>query len=237
MRPIILLLITLFTIGWSDPTGVQNINYTRSQGAIAGRISSTPDYYQRDTAYGAFPGNGAMYCGPAAVSNSLMWLSDNGFPSLVPSSGDRYRDQHSLISELGSKEFMNTRQIGSTVQDLCRGIKKYLQMQGLSGKIVSEGMYDASREFKSDKTVPDYHRIKTFTTDKRAAWLNIGWYKYDSENDTYTKSGGHWVTLVGFSHDDKTGKDFLIIHDPDTKSSFNEYLSSRRDLLRSYYQR
>jgi hypothetical protein len=193
----------------------------------SGCAASAPDYYQRSAAFGGFPGGGTEYCGPVAVSNSLMWLRNHGYPSLVASSGNSFRDQHTLIALLGSSDFMNTRKNGSSVEDLCRGAHKYLAMHGLGGRIKAQGMYYASKEFRDDKKIPDFDEIKAFTTGARAVWLNIGWYTYDSLSNRYEKTGGHWVTSVGYGFDGENFNDnALIVHDPDTKGPANDYLKT-----------
>lgn len=186
------------------------------------RISSIPDYYQKENRFGTYPLNGSMYCGPASVSNSLIWLSKNGFPSLVSSSGNDLLDQHRIIKKLASKDYMNTRSIGSTVQDLCRGIKKYLDEKNVDGSIRFEGMYTVTSEFRGD-SIPDLNQIIKYTKGSRAAWLNIGWYKYDPETNEYQKTGGHWVTLAGYKYENNS--DVLIIKDPATRKWQMEYLN------------
>jgi len=190
-------------------------------------ISSMPDYYQRDTTFGAFPGKGATYCGPVAVSNSLIWFSEHGYPSLIKSSGNTYRDQHELISLLGSPDYMDAGHGGATVESFCRGLKKYLQDCRVNGQIKSEGMYDVSDEFRAEKDVPDFERMKLFTLKDQAVWLNIGWYKFDPSKNIYTKTGGHWVTLVGYGYDQKGyNVNCLIIHDPDANDNSDHFLDT-----------
>jgi hypothetical protein len=190
-------------------------------------ISSMPDYYQRDTTFGVFPDKGATYCGPVAVSNSLVWFSEHGYPSLMKSSGNSYRDQHELISLLGSPDYMDAGHGGATVESFCRGLKKYLQDCRVNGQIESEGMYDVSDEFRAEKNVPDFERMKLFTLENQAVWLNIGWYKFNPSKNIYTKTGGHWVNLVGYGYDEKGyNVNCLIIHDPDTNDNSDHFLDT-----------
>jgi len=45
--------------------------------------------------------------------------------------------------------------------------------------------------------------------------LNVGWYKYYANNDTYVRKGCHWVTVVGYGiNGSNLCEDCLIIHDP-----------------------
>jgi hypothetical protein len=52
-------------------------------GSYTEKALSTPDLYQGDR-QARLPGGGRGYCAPVAVSNSLVWLMHNGFPSLLP---------------------------------------------------------------------------------------------------------------------------------------------------------
>lgn len=218
-----LLLVTIFNCYSPSLLEIESQIEHREAGPVY-CISSIPDYYQRDTAFGNFPGKGATYCGPAAVSNSLIWLSEHGYPSLLKSNGNKYRDQHDLIALLGSPEYMNANNGGATVESFCRGLKKYLHECGVNGKIESEGMYDVSNEFRSEKKVPDFNRIKLISGNE-VAWLNIGWYKFNPKTKTYTKTGGHWVTVVGYGYDQKGyNANSLIIHDPDANDKKDHFI-------------
>jgi hypothetical protein len=44
------------------------------------RIDEIPDYTQTDPAYGGFQPDGNNFCGPASVSNSLMWATTVSAP-------------------------------------------------------------------------------------------------------------------------------------------------------------
>ncbi|NLW31477.1 MAG: hypothetical protein GXY77_08490 [Fibrobacter sp.] len=221
MKSVILILL-FFTVTLTESSPVtKQVKAHRFSSPDYKRISSIPDYYQKENRFGTYPLNGSMHCGPVAVSNSLIWLSKNGVASLVPSSGDDLLDQHNIIEKLASKEYMNTRSIGSTVQDLCRGLKKYLDEKAIEGLLLFEGMYTVTDKFRGD-TRPDLDRIIKHTKGLRAAWLNIGWYRYDPDTNEYRKTGGHWVTLSGYKNENSS--DILIINDPATKERQMEYL-------------
>src|SRR6478609_4203736 len=56
---------------------------------------------------------GKPHCAPAAVSNSLYWLSKNGFPNLQPfQTSEPLTDQAKLVDLLGTE--MNTTENGGT---------------------------------------------------------------------------------------------------------------------------
>jgi hypothetical protein len=189
------------------------------------KIDELPDYYQKDGAYGGFPGGGQVYCAPTAVSNSLMWLADNGYPSLVPASGDRSADQHGVIALLASPTYMRLGPGGVGPYGVTRGLKSYISDRGCDYRSLSyQGWRYVAPEFRGDTTVPDLHRIKAGTIGASNAYINVGWYRHDAGSDTWTRTGGHWVAVVGYGHD---GTDIdtscLIIHDPWTATRYNEY--------------
>jgi hypothetical protein len=86
--------------------------------------------------------------------------------------------------------------------------------------------------FGTGVEVPDLPWIKQGIRGYSSAWLNLGWYNYDAGTDQYTRTGGHWVTLVGYGHDSSLATPtYLIIHDPawgDGSSIFNLYLFLER---------
>ena len=71
------------------------------------KVDSTADMTQTDPA-ARLPNGGRAHCGPVSVSNSLMWLAENGFDKLVTSLPDRRKAQFELARTLGSKKYMNT---------------------------------------------------------------------------------------------------------------------------------
>ena len=64
--------------------------------------------------------------------------------------------------------------------------------------------------------VPSLEFIKRGALGRAAAWVNLGWYKYDPFKKVYRRFRGHWVTLVGFGVDQNgvKSKDTIIVHDP-----------------------
>src|SRR6202034_2187503 len=115
--------------------------------AYLDKVSSTPDLTQTDPR-GQFAENGTNYCAPVAVSNSFVWLSDHGYPKLLPDSGknispankqtELLNRQIALAKILSSPEFMNTKaDEGTYVDNVLLGIKKYVQKQGYAIKQLS----------------------------------------------------------------------------------------------------
>ena len=46
------------------------------------KIFDIPDYTQTDESFGGFQENGNYYCAPVSASNSIIWLSENGYDDL-----------------------------------------------------------------------------------------------------------------------------------------------------------
>jgi len=220
------------------------------------KIFFTPDLTQSDPR-GQFAENGANFCAPVAVSNSFVWLSEHGYPQLLPGKNnnlpdkDKERDtlynQIALAKTLSSSEFMNTKaEEGTYVDEVLLGIKKYILKQGYSIKQLSyQGFRSNLAEFNSGTRNPKLASLKQGIIGKSGVWLNIGWYQSNPASGTYVRVGGHWVTLVGYGVD-KNGKpanNVFVIHNPSARAGatfHNDYvifepiqgvLVSRRGLL------
>lgn len=172
------------------------------------KATQTPDFMQTDRE-GGFAKGGSQYCAPVAVSNSLMYLAANGYDDLRPE-GTAKRAQIALIRTLASKEYMSTSPTMGTDPDrVLAGIEAYVNDAGYSIEELSfEGWRPVPEEYAYSE-LPDLDDVRTAIADAQSAvWLNVGWYTYDEDTGDYKRSGGHWVTVVGYVGDD------LLIHDP-----------------------
>lgn len=172
------------------------------------KASEVPDFLQTDREAG-FAKAGSQFCAPTAVSNSFMWLAENGYDDLRPS-GSAKKAQIALIRALSGPEYMKTSpSIGTDVAQVLAGVEAYVTEAGYT---ISELSYEGWRPVPEDVAAseyPDLDDIKGYVADERSTvWLNVGWYAYDEESEEYVRNGGHWVTVVGYDHDD------LLIHDP-----------------------
>lgn len=173
-------------------------------------INDIPDFTQTNVK-GASSGNGQQYCAPVAVSNSLVWLSNNQHRQLE------------FINTLASKSYMNTSlKNGTGTTGVLRGVDKLsVELFGGYKELVYEGWRKHPQHFSQGVKIPDIERLKTYITKKSAAWINVGWYRYRKQSNEYQRIGGHWVTLVGVE------ADHLIIHDPAPRAGRdfeNEYV-------------
>ena len=172
-------------------------------------LSDIPDFTQTEVV-GSAHGNGQQYCAPAAVSNSLIWLSGKSI------------EQKQLVTMLASDRYMNTDvKIGTGTSELLRGVDRYVKEEFGGYQVL---LYQGWRKHPSDHStnlrVPALSFITRGTTQRSAAWINVGWYKVVAAEKKYVRIGGHWVTLVGYD----LGRNQLILHDPapragQTKSS------------------
>jgi hypothetical protein len=156
-----------------------------------------PDLLQTLNSAG-FSGDGQQFCGPVAVSNSLVWLEGN--------KDETY--QIDLVHKLSSPTYMNTSTVnGTDVFGLTRGIHTYaMERWGKYKTLEYSGWSKSPAQFRSNLKKPTLDWMTSALHRKGAVWLNIGWYNQEGIN--YRRAGGHWVTLVGYER----GK--LVIHDP-----------------------
>jgi len=181
------------------------------------RLNTIPDLIQTDPRAG-FPYGGVHYCGPCAITNSLVWLGENGYERLLPSEGSGLQMQSSLATILASKKYMDTTyEWGTSPASVLNGIAKYLRDCGYEYKQLSyQGWRKVSGKYNTGVGVPELGWVKSGLHGDSAVWLNVGWYKFSRVRNEYRRVGGHWVTLAGFGADESGQEDpnILIIHDP-----------------------
>jgi hypothetical protein len=195
------------------------------------RIDSLPDYYQRDREFGGFPLGGSMYCGPTAAANAILPLL-RLYNCEKNSNGSITEKQqiYEIIKKLGSQSYINTGKSGSGPSQICNGLQKYFRDNGISNvEIRHFGWRDAGIVFQAGNAPPilDSARLSLFKND--AVIVNFGWYDYNTKKNTYTRTGGHWVTLAGYGFNGKSAdSSCIIVHDPETPRSVNDYKKLKR---------
>jgi len=169
-------------------------------GAESVYLNRIPDFTQTDV-HGSEFGDGSQFCGPVAVSNSLMWLS-----------GSR-GSQLALIKKLASPGYMNTSlKHGTGTEGMLKGIEKIVsETLGGHKTLRYQGWRKPQAEFTTGVSVPQLPWIRSGVKKNSAVWVNVGWYQQKA-NSEFRRLGGHWLTLVGY------GDDHLIFHDPSPRA-------------------
>ncbi len=163
-------------------------------------LNQIPDFTQTEVQGTEF-GDGSQFCGPVAVSNSLMWLTK--------SEGS----QVELIKQLASPGYMNTSlKIGTGTEGMLKGVERIAgETFGGHEKLEYQGWRKHQAKFSSGVSIPELQWIKAGVKSNSAVWVNVGWYKQESPTEL-RRVGGHWLTLVGH------GEDHLIFHDPSPRA-------------------
>jgi len=188
--------------------------------AAGGRRHDTPDLFQAARGVG-FAQDGRNYCGPAAVSNALVWLGRRGYPRLVPKTRDAREAQIAVVRALADPAHMGTsRQGGTSTPQTMRGAGRYVRECGYCvRRLQMQGWRPAGLWGKSGDR-PNVKWIEAGLRGPGVVWINIGWYRYDRRRDEYRRIGGHYVTVVGYSPDaeGQGAPGVLIVHDPATRA-------------------
>lgn len=188
--------------------------------APADKITATPNLCQTDPD-GEFAGDGSQFCAPVSISNSLMWLSKNGYPALDPTGEGNKAAQLKMVRTLASADYLDTDTgNGTNPRKVLVGLSAYLAECNLeAASLQYEGWRGVPEEFAAGESHPDLSWIKAgIKRPGGAVWLNVGWYHL--EGDEYVRHGGHWVTLVGFGAkaDGESDADAFVIHNPSPKA-------------------
>lgn len=183
------------------------------------KVKTMPDFCQRDKRFGKLPADGRSYCGPTAISNALLWLANNGHPNLVDRTTAPMQTQFDLIKLLGSARFMKTdKDKGTSPQRIMKGLDKYVNDRGYQAKIEWKSWRKGGKY--STGKIPSRGFLAGAVRGRSNLVLNVGWYTHDNQTDTYTRIGGHYVTMVGYQKLPES-KLSIIIHDPSPRSGLD----------------
>ena len=202
MKKITLIILIIFLYCFSDNV---NANYPD---VYIEKMDDIPDFTQLNK---QLPLNGKTFCAPVSVSNSIMWLSANGYENLTNG-----KNQLDVIKELAIA--MQADEKGASPENLMKGLRKFIESKGYQ----IEMMVYQGRKNELMKR-PDMNFVKDSLIYDGGVWLNIGWYNYKNENGNaiYERNGAHWVTVVGYGFDGvNRNSDYLIIHDPSSRTGF-----------------
>lgn len=186
-------------------------------GSYSQRVNDISDFKQNNPR-AQFAEGGKDFCAPTCLSDYLMWLGKNGYPALLPAGANAEDIQIALIKKLAGADYLGTDpSAGTSPEQIMVGLKKYVTDSGYKVKSLSyQGFRPASKEFFSGVSVPSLTWLKAGAIEPKCCWLNIGWYKWDEDSDTYTRTGGHWMALVGYGTNaqNKPSPSTIIVHDP-----------------------
>lgn len=181
------------------------------------RAFDTPDLTQTDPDLGV-PGGGNSYCGPVAISNSVMWLAGHGYPELAPDGATPHEQQLELVRKLGSRHYMATSPLSGTgAYGMLPGLERWIRDAGYQVKRLEyEGWRGHAKAYDVGARIPDLQWIASALHPGGAAWINVGWYKPGPGGRAYRRHGGHWLTVVDAGHDEHGAPDpsVLVLHDP-----------------------
>jgi hypothetical protein len=172
------------------------------------RSGGTPDFCQTDRDAN-LPGDGERFCGPTSASDSLMYLAAHDYPALRPAASDEKRAQIAIIQKLGSANYMDTSDNnGTRPEALAEGLEKFVEQAGYKASLRIERLGEGG------PPSPRWLEDALGQAPATAVFINVGWYTHDSS--TYTRSGGHWVVMVGYGKDRSGNPDpnMILIHDP-----------------------
>ena len=173
-----------------------------------------PDLCQTDPK-GEFAGGGKSFCGPVAVSNSLMAMFRRDLEW-------EDRSQYDLVNLLASPRFMNTHAVkGTGANALMQGVKTFLSRREVKDfSIKFQGWRPHWNEFRTGHDCPKLDWMRGTLAAGGAVWLNVGWYRAGEDEGEYRRISGHWVTAVGYGQDaeGKPNPAILVIHDPAPRS-------------------
>ncbi len=156
-----------------------------------------PDLLQTDPALG-LPGGGMAYCGPVAVSNGLVWLSQRGFDALVPPGETPRQQQLALVRQISEVHFMATSQYGGTGPlGVLRGLSRWVKRAGYEiRRLEYQGWRGHQPQFSTGQKHPQIPWIAQALEEGGAAWLHVGWYHRKKYYPGLRRRGGHWLTVA-----------------------------------------
>ena len=108
--------------------------------------------------------------GPAAASNSLVWLASNGYGRLLPEKPTQQKAQETLITLLAQSDYMAASN-GTGVWGITRGLKKYIESKSYKVlKLFYQGWRSAPPEINAAKQLPDIEIIKDAVIGNSKDW-------------------------------------------------------------------
>lgn len=187
------------------------------------QITNTPTVVQDGFGAGGYllPNDGLDYCVPTSTSMSFLYLGNAGFTQLA-SPNASMAEQLNLVRIMGG--LMQTSPAGGTnSSNKLTGMATYLAACGFgapttitmnNGNVTALSNSVYSLMIHENPTVAEmntFYQPPLQTGQITVAQLGIGWFK-PSGGNTYTRSGGHGITLLGVQD---VASQQIIINNPE----------------------
>jgi glutamine amidotransferase-like uncharacterized protein len=181
--------------------------YTGKAETARGMIQTDPE--------AGLPRGGRSSCGPVSMANSLFSLEAMGYEGLIPEA-ETPREAHLQLARiLADQDHTNIAgSPGTSVAAFIRAARTYLGARGHSPAFQLASWRTVSG-VETLHTHPSWEWLKRQIPGDRLIWLNVGWYRHDQETDVYHRSGGHWISVVGYglAGPNEPDPNYLLIHD------------------------
>ena len=182
--------------------------------ACTDKLDQMPDLCQTDEAFRSLPYEGRYSCCPTAVANVLVAMDQRGYDRLVDGDVESKDTQRSLLERLSAKPYLHTNQHGIGPLGAMTGLERFVHQRGYTAELEWRG-WRRGGQFTTGRFV-DPTWLREGVEGESNVVLNLGWYRYDPEQDLYSRVGGHYMTLVGYRQE---GDQFrYLIHDPAPRS-------------------
>lgn len=135
-------------------------------------IFSLPTF--SDEVYSNLKQENEYYCGPVSSANTIINLFNI--------------NQANLVEKLANYE--KTKETGTTVTNLCKGIDNFLKNNNIKSNISYYGFINTDKKYQKSKNI-------NISQLQGQGIINIGIYK--RYNKEFIRQEGHFVSLVGIS--------------------------------------
>ncbi len=192
-----------------DPQGSAAVPATCTE-----KVALMPDLCQTDEAFRATPYGGRSSCCPTSFANVLIAMDQRGFDDLVAGDVRSEEAQRTLIEQLLAKGYLHVNKSGIGPITAMKGIERFVRERGYDARLEWQG-WRRGGQFATANVV-DTDWLRKGVMGQSNVVINVGWYRYNEDEDLYTRIGGHYMTLVGYRQD---GNGFVyLIHDPAPRS-------------------
>jgi hypothetical protein len=187
---------------------------TSGPAACTEKVALMPDLCQTDEAFRATAYGGRSSCGPTSFANVLIAMDRRGFDNLVAGDVGSKETQRALIERLLARGYLRVNKNGIGPYTAMKGIERFVRERGYDARLEWQG-WRYGGQFTTASTV-DTDWLRKGVMGRSNVVINVGWYRYDQDEDLYSRIGGHYMTLVGYRQEGD-GSVYLI-HDPAPRS-------------------